>query len=127
MSLEQILAYIVLPLFSSIGTIWLVFSKIILPNYLKNQQDKREFRQSTESEAFKQALIINDKLITVLIDTANNALNNYKMIEAEVKIVREQLERIGTYVEIGNRDRVTLDEVLADIDLMLHEIKGCLK
>lgn len=104
MSFEHIITYIVLPVFSAFGAIWVLIAKVIVPYVLKDRSDKREFKQDTESLAFKQAINITDRLISALL----------KELE-DKKAIEEMLRKLTT-------ERFRDAEIQADMDIMFHRI-----
>jgi len=126
---EQWILY-ALSILSAIGGSIFAVIKLVLPRLLEAQlerqkaelsdrQDTREFHQTTEGDAFKQTLLINDKLISVLVD---NLRKNELLLEEWGHTLKPFLARLDTHLEIGNRELTRLQEVLQDIDLMYHEL-----
>lgn len=104
MTLEQIITYIVVPIFGAIGTIWVLIAKVIIPFVLKDKSDTREFKQESESFAYKNSVKLTETLVSAFI----NELEDKKRIE-------EML------INLTN-ERFRDSEIQADIDIMFHKL-----
>lgn len=135
LTIEQIFTYIVAPIIAAGIGIW----KIAIPAYIKmvdreeqakieEKRDNREYQQSTQVSALKQVLENNQTLTHTLIDNYNRI--NQSIIELGKTIDALQIVKtisdVRTQIEISNRDRVRLEEIVSDIDNELHEIKSAL-
>jgi len=138
MSIEDIFTYIVAPALAGIAGVWVVVSKVVLPYYIARSTDVREYKQETESGAFKQILAINETLIQTLISAVDNFAQIEPYISKQFQVLNDILQSswkglprlmsdVRTQLEILNRDRVAHDERLSDIDMQLHEIKAMLQ
>ena len=87
---------------------------------IKTSDDSREYEQSTNTGALNQVIELNQNLVKFLIGLYDKML-----------VTLGQLPRlmgdVKTQMEISNRDRVRIDEILADIDQELHTIKELLR
>lgn len=101
--------------------------KLLLPRlvdaHIENVKDIREAEQKREeqeqviqSSAFKQSLIINEKLVEVLIRSIEE---NHKWQQRLTPFINQ----VNTQMTISNRELNRLQEILDDIDVCYAEIK----
>lgn len=139
MTVEQVITYIIIPIVAAVTGAIVGIWKIVIPAIVKRIQlrdeaeietrrDSREYEQGVQSNAFNQVIEINRTLIHTLIDS-------HGKLETAITDLRKTLDGLHipaiisdakTQIEISNRDRVRMDEILADIDIELHEIKASL-
>lgn len=107
---------------------WLFYTKVIAPAKLKASDetrtaqisadaDTREYEQETNKGALNQVIVLNENLVKFLID-------RYDKLVTTINVIPKIIGDAKTQIEISNRDRVRSEEIIADIDIMLHEIKA---
>jgi len=91
-------------------------------NYERREsEDHREFTERTQGGALEQVLSLNEKLIDRLLIRVQDA--NTAQMERLDRMIG-LLTRVEGAIGIMVRDWSRIDEILSDIDLELHEIKG---
>lgn len=125
-------------LFTGIAAAWLAVEKLLpylAKSWVRSKQTEQEARQNRDTDAFKQTLGINEKLITFFIETIDKTRSQYESsyeklggrldkVEIRLENIMTVISRTKTELEISTRERVQLDEVLSDIDVILHEIRA---
>jgi len=128
--MEQWILYIISLIITASASVWAIV-KIILPKLIdakiehvkdvrEAEQRKEENQQVIQSDAFRQALTINDKLVAVLIQSIDA---NQKWQTGLIPLISD----VRTQMTIGNREMARLEEILSDVDIQYHEIKSKLE
>lgn len=114
-------------------------AKVVIPYLAKEwagaKRDQQEFEQSQHGDAFKQSLTITDTLVKFFIETIDKEREQTKeLIKAMDELKSHNDRRFETIIQfisgakteisISRMDKSRFEEVLSDIDLELHEIKG---
>jgi len=93
--------------------------------------DQQEHLQGTQSDALKAVLGVNERLVTNLIEMSNG---RFRDLEAQIgkleDVIRPSLRMLAdlkAQMQAVNRDWARVDEIVADIDLVLHRIEAALK
>lgn len=108
--------------------------------------DTRDFQQQTTGAAINNSILLNEMAFRALVDTIDRYDKSHdrdfgridaRMTEVERRMgdwvtdVNKTLDKIAVHIarsstgiEISNRERAQLEEVLSDVDSMFHEIRG---
>lgn len=83
--------------------------------------DTSEHKQRGQSDSLASSLDILNRLVDNIIATNNGRLSK---VEERLSLVVGIVRSIEAQQKITNRDWSRLDEVLGDIDMILHEIRS---
>lgn len=137
-SFEQIVTYIILPVFAAIGGIW-VLLKRLAPDWsnatIERMRDEREYQQRTQADSLSQVLKSQDLLIADLMEARRSERDHFHELELRfvgfLADVADKLNRLTAIQErtkgsqdMMMRDWSRLNEIVADIDMILHELKA---
>lgn len=121
----QILGWLVAGVIGAFGLV-----KVVLPYmakaWVEAKRDQQEFAQAQQSDAFKQALNINETLIKFFISSFEQLTASINDIDKRLDAIGQIASRANTETTVANRERVQMQEMINDVDLMLHENRSML-
>lgn len=121
-------------LISGVSAFWVFYTTKVIPaqqerrRFLESasqtkEADQREHLQRTQSDALQQVLQLNTDMAKYLMEMSNGRMA--KLVEAQGQLVG-LLTKMEANTQVVTREWSRIEEVLADIDLELREIKGAL-
>lgn len=112
MTFEEIFTWIVIPIIAGITGVWAFYVKIVVPYKQRTANDVREHEQGIQTDAFQQVMDISTTLLA-------------ERVEKDERLMEIMVD-CKTQIEVANRDRTQLEEVIDDIDQELYVIKELL-
>lgn len=108
-----------------VGLFKYVYSRLADTSEHKQQSEDRqtEHLQKSQSDALSSSLSIANRVIDHIIETSNSRMGKIEERQGQIIGILRKVEGQQT---ITNRDWSKMEEILSDIDVMLHEIKTSL-
>lgn len=123
MSAGEIIGWLI----AGVAAVWLAVEKLLpmlAKSWVRSKQAEQQFEQTRDADAFKQTISINETLINFFIESYEDFGRRLSAIEKKMENLMSVSARTKTELEISNRERVQMEEILSDIDVLLHEIRA---
>lgn len=125
MELRDWLVIIVIP---GISALFVWYTTRYLPAKQAKENQEREFNRASETESLGQVIKINETIVSALVRVIDDRFSRLENDLSKVLDILRKTDRalgeISVHVETHSREVIRNNEVQADIDLLLHEIKS---